>query len=137
MSFIDIWQHRYRDSHIGKHIDKCIPYKAALHKTYNKPGGPSVPEKRTFLENHFSILGKNLYNYYDRITVEGAYINNLLPALNVQVPQKNCKFLCKCLSNPFPKFGVIPIFLGRFSCFPIFSSIHISGFINIFLNYLT
>ena len=28
-----IWQHRYRDSHIGKHIDKCIPYKAALSET--------------------------------------------------------------------------------------------------------
>ena len=32
---------------------------------------------------------------------------------------------------------MIPIFSGRFSCFPIFSIIHISGFINIFLNYLT
>ena len=33
--------------------------------------------------------------------------------------------------------GMIPIFSGRFSCFPIFSIINISGFINIFLNYLT
>ena len=32
---------------------------------------------------------------------------------------------------------MIPIFSGRFSCFPIFSIINISGFINIFLNYLT
>ena len=32
---------------------------------------------------------------------------------------------------------MIPIFWGRFSCFPIFSIINISGFINIFLNYLT
>ena len=43
-----IWQHRYHDSHIGKHIIKWIPYKAALHKTYNKPGGPNVPDKGFF-----------------------------------------------------------------------------------------
>ena len=111
-----IWQHRYRDLHIGKHIlDKCnsqvdnfIPYKAALHRTYNKPGGPNVPEKRTFLESHFSILAKNLYNYYDRITVEGTYINNLQPDLNVQVPHKNCKFLCKCLSKPAARADAFP-----------------------------
>ena len=103
-----IWQHRYRDSHIGKHITKCIPYKAALYETYNKPGGPNVPEKRTFLESHFSILAKNLYNYYDRITVEGTYINNLQPDLNVQVPHKNCKFLCKCLSKPAARADSFP-----------------------------
>ena len=33
--------------------------------------------------------------------------------------------------------GMIPIFSGRFSCFPIFSIINISGFIKIFLNYFT
>ena len=33
--------------------------------------------------------------------------------------------------------GMIPIFSGRFFCFQIFSIINISGFINIFLNYLT
>ena len=65
------------------------------YETYNKPGGPNVPDKRTFLESHFSILEKNLYNYFDRITVEGTDINNLQPNLNVQVPHKNCKFLCK------------------------------------------
>ena len=93
---------------IGKHITKCIPYKAALYETYNKPGGPNVPEKRTFLESHFSILAKNLYNYYDRITVEGTYINNLQPDLNVQVPHKNCKFLCKCLSKPAARADSFP-----------------------------
>ena len=55
-----IWQHRYRDSHIGKHIHKCIPYKAALHETYSKPGGPNVPDQRTFLESHFSILNREV-----------------------------------------------------------------------------
>ena len=53
-----IWQHRYRDSHIEKHINKCVPYKAALHETYDKPRGPNVPDKRTSLESHFSILKK-------------------------------------------------------------------------------
>ena len=33
--------------------------------------------------------------------------------------------------------GMIPIFSGRFFCFQIFSIINISGFINIFLDYLT
>ena len=94
--------------HIGKHINKCIPYKAALHETYNKPGGPNVPEKRTFLESHFSILEKNLDNYFDRITVESTYINNLKPDSNIQVLHKNSKFLCKCLSKPAARADAFP-----------------------------
>ena len=47
------------------------------NETYYKPGGPNVPDKRTFLESYFSILEKNLYNYYDRIMVEATYINDI------------------------------------------------------------
>ena len=58
------------------------------------------------------ILAKNLYNYYDGITVEGTYITNLQPDLNVQVPHKNCKFLCKCLSKPAARADSFPEIWG-------------------------
>ena len=79
-------------------------YKSARASSFGK----SVPDKQTFLERHFSILEKNLYNYFDRITVEGTYINNLQPDLNVRVPHKNCKFLCKCLSKPAARADAFP-----------------------------
>ena len=38
----------YRDSHIGKHLDKCIPYKAALHETYKNREVQTSPTNERF-----------------------------------------------------------------------------------------
>ena len=48
----------------------------------------------------FRKFQKYLHNYFHRITVESTYTTNIEPDLNVQVPHKNYKFLCKCLSKP-------------------------------------
>ena len=60
---------------------------------------------------------------------QGVENKNVLTCKNIKKRKKITIFIFN--------IEMIPIFWGRFSCFPIFSIINISGFINLFLNYLT
>ena len=61
------------DTEIYRHIVSCSIYKTKFIEF--DPGGKPGPQKRkAFLQQHFSILQKNLHNYYDRVISEAHLI---------------------------------------------------------------
>ena len=91
-----IHEHR-RDSSskICKHIKNCQPYKDKLEELYGS--NPSASQERVFIKTLFTIMEKNLHNYYARTTYEGLMITLEQPALNKQVYHRSTSLICNCV----------------------------------------
>ena len=78
---------------VYKHIVSCDIYKNNFIEF--DPGGnqgrPGPQKRKAFLQSHFCILQKNLYNYFDRVISESHLIKLYKPDLNLQ---NNCKSVC-------------------------------------------
>ena len=91
-----ILEHRQlKASHICKHISSCDKYKNALTLLYGD--NPSDTEKRTYIKTRFTILEKNLQNYYTRTIHEGLMITLQQPELNKQVHHRSTSLICNCV----------------------------------------
>ena len=78
------------ESAITKHIYACPAYLDALRQKFGE-----IPTRDTkyFLAERFSIIEKNLYNYYDRTLIEALAITFFKPPLNEQVSHKSVAFI--------------------------------------------
>ena len=95
-----IFQHRTsKSSHVYQHISKCTKYKSTLNVKYGS--GPTLAQQREFISTHFTILEKNLYNYFSRITHEGLMITLETPILNKQQKHKSMSLVCECVKSKF------------------------------------
>ena len=91
-----ILEHRHlKSSHICKHISDCETYKSALLNNYGE--NPSDTEKRAHFKTLFTIVEKNLHNYYARTTFEGLMITLQQPELNKQVYHRSTSLICNCV----------------------------------------
>ena len=93
-----IYQHKtHPSSHVFKHITTCNLYKQKLLECFG--ADPNGNCQREFIKNHFSILEKNLYNWYKRTTHEGLMITLQNPDLNKPVFHKSMTFMCECAGS--------------------------------------
>ena len=91
-----ILEHRQlKASHICKHISQCESYKNSLTQLHSD--NPSATEQRSYFKTLFTIMEKNLHNYYARTTFEGLMITLNKPELNKQVYHKSTSLICNCV----------------------------------------
>ena len=98
-----IYQHKNdTNSHVKKHISQCQIFKQSFFDNNGYEFGTALPRglcgntEREYMKSHFTILEKNLHNYYTRTTHEGLMITLLNPDLNKQVYHKSMSFVCEC-----------------------------------------
>ena len=98
-----IYQHKNSTkSHVNKHISLCPIFKQNFFDSNGYEFGTALPRglcgnaEREYMKSHFSILEKNLHNYYTRTTHEGLLITLLNPDLNKQVFHKSMSLVCEC-----------------------------------------
>ena len=97
-----IFQHRtHKTSHVFKHITNCIPYQTSLENTFGNQ--PNDDQKREHLLNHFTVLERNLTNYFSRQLFEGMMITLHQPDLNKQVYHRSTALICNCVIPSLPR----------------------------------
>ena len=91
-----ILEHRHlKSSHVFKHINQCETFSNNLNQLYGD--NPSATDQRSYFKTLFTIMEKNLHNYYARTTFEGLMITLNKPELNKQVYHRSTSLICNCV----------------------------------------
>jgi hypothetical protein len=77
---------------VFNHHQNCTTFQDELKK-FAGVRLPKPPDRREYLKTLFSILHKNLFNYWDRILFEGIEIALRKPHLNEQILSKKISFI--------------------------------------------
>ena len=70
-------------------------FKNSLHQNYGD--NPSATDQRSYLKTLFTIMEKDLHNYYARTIYEGLMITLHQPELNKQVYHRTTSLICNCV----------------------------------------
>ena len=144
-SVTDSKSHKFHDFKYGSCLWEIIHYSGRIHLLkltrgdvikmwlFNRPDGRLLVSKNFWpgeqLRTNCIRFRQKKFRKNIGYRKQGVENKNVLTCKNIKKRKKITIFIFN--------IDMIPIFWGRFSCFPIFSIINISGFINLSLNYLT